>query len=123
VSWRGVKILQVCGLSLLKVKQKRRKKPKNKTRLLASILELQYIFHKRPIRLKITKVCKIWGVHGGDYEECRLLEYKHPVRTSQESNQLMLYKIWGFTAVTMKNGVFCDVMPCGSCKDRRFGGI
>jgi hypothetical protein len=22
-----------------------------------------------------------------------------------------------FTAVTMKNGVFCDVTPCGSCKN------
>jgi hypothetical protein len=27
-----------------------------------------------------------------------------------------------FTAVTMKNGVFCDVTPCGSCKNRHFGG-
>jgi hypothetical protein len=27
-----------------------------------------------------------------------------------------------FTAVTMKNGVFWDVTPCGSCKYRRFGG-
>jgi hypothetical protein len=27
------------------------------------------------------------------------------------------------TAVTMKNGVLCDVAPCGSCKNRRFGGI
>jgi hypothetical protein len=26
-----------------------------------------------------------------------------------------------FTAVTMKNGVFWDVTPCGSCKNRRFG--
>jgi hypothetical protein len=26
------------------------------------------------------------------------------------------------TAVTMKNGVFWDVTPCGSCKSRRFGG-
>jgi hypothetical protein len=25
------------------------------------------------------------------------------------------------TAVTMKNSVFWDVMPCGSCKNRRFG--
>jgi hypothetical protein len=24
-----------------------------------------------------------------------------------------------FTAVTMKNGVFWDVTPCGSCKTRR----
>jgi hypothetical protein len=27
-----------------------------------------------------------------------------------------------FTAVTMKKGVFWDVTPCGSCKNRRFGG-
>jgi hypothetical protein len=26
-----------------------------------------------------------------------------------------------FTAVTMKNGVFWVVAPCGSCKNRRFG--
>jgi hypothetical protein len=26
-----------------------------------------------------------------------------------------------FTAVTMKNGVFWVVTPCGSCKNRRFG--
>jgi hypothetical protein len=49
-------------------------------------------------------LCKIWGFHGGDYEECRLLWYKNPVHTSQETyyvsaterNQLMLCKIWGF---------------------------
>jgi hypothetical protein len=28
-----------------------------------------------------------------------------------------------FTAVTMKNGVFLDVTPCGSCKNRYFGGM
>jgi hypothetical protein len=27
-----------------------------------------------------------------------------------------------FTAVPMKNAVFWDVTPCGSCKNRRFGG-
>jgi hypothetical protein len=32
------------------------------------------------------------------------------VRTSQE------------THLRAKNGVFCDVTPCGSCKNRRFGG-
>jgi hypothetical protein len=48
-------------------------------------------------------LCKIWGSHGGDYEECRLLGYKNPVRTSQETyylsatktSRLMLCKIWG----------------------------
>jgi hypothetical protein len=27
-----------------------------------------------------------------------------------------------FMAVTMKNDVFWDVTPCGSCEKRRFGG-
>jgi hypothetical protein len=48
--------------------------------------------------------CKIWGFHGSDYEECRLLGYRSPVRTSQEthyvsvtgSSPLVLCKIWGF---------------------------
>jgi hypothetical protein len=49
-------------------------------------------------------VCNIWGFHGRDYEECRLLGYKTPVRSSQElhcfstteRSRLMLCKIWGF---------------------------
>jgi hypothetical protein len=48
--------------------------------------------------------CKIWDFHGGHYEECRLLGYKNPVRTSEEThyvsatepNRLMLRRIWGF---------------------------
>jgi hypothetical protein len=48
-------------------------------------------------------LCKIWGVHGGHYEVCRLLGYKTPVRTSQETHyvsttepsRLMLCKTWG----------------------------
>jgi hypothetical protein len=27
-------------------------------------------------------LCNIWGFHGGDYEECRLVGYKTPVLTS-----------------------------------------
>jgi hypothetical protein len=49
-------------------------------------------------------LCNILGFHGGDYEECLLLGYKNPVRTSQETHyisatklsQLMLCKICGF---------------------------
>jgi hypothetical protein len=36
--------------------------------------------------------CKIWGPHGGDYEECRLLGYKNRVRTSQETHQFSATK-------------------------------
>jgi hypothetical protein len=52
-----------------------------------------------------------------NYEECRFLGYKNPVRTSQETHyvsttdpsRLMLCKIEVFTAVTMKNVVFWDI--------------
>jgi hypothetical protein len=30
-------------------------------------------------------VGRIWGFHGGDYEDCHLLGYKNPVRTSYET--------------------------------------
>jgi hypothetical protein len=49
-----------------------------------------------------SKYIQHWGFQAGDYEECRLLGYKTPVRTSQEthylsatdSSRLMLCKIW-----------------------------
>jgi hypothetical protein len=36
------------------------------------------------------------------------------------SNILVRFEV--FTSVTMENGVFWVVTPCGSCKNRRFGG-
>jgi hypothetical protein len=38
-----------------------------------------------PSRLMLWK---IWGFHGGDYEECRLLGYKIPVRSSRETHYI-----------------------------------
>jgi hypothetical protein len=46
---------------------------------------------------------KIWGIHGSDYEEYRLLQYKISVRTSHETryfsatepSRLILCKILG----------------------------
>jgi hypothetical protein len=50
-------------------------------------------------------------------------------RCAYRGTLMGVHKIWTvnvrfevFTAVTMKNGVFWVVMPCGSCKNRRFGG-
>jgi hypothetical protein len=65
-----------------------------------------------------------------ELEECRLLGYKNPVRTSQEthyvstaeSSRLNLHKFVVFTELTIKCAVFWDVTPCDSCKNRRFGG-
>jgi hypothetical protein len=73
-------------------------------------------------------LCKIWGFHGSDYEECRLLGYKTQGRTSQEtrylsateSSQLMLCKIWGFHGGDYED--FWDDTPRGCYKNRRFGG-
>jgi hypothetical protein len=33
-------------------------------------------------------LCKILGFHGGDYEEYRLLGYKNPFLTSQETHYI-----------------------------------
>jgi hypothetical protein len=75
-------------------------------------------------------LCMVWGFHGNVYEECHLLGYKNPVRTSQgahylsvtEFSLLILCKIWGFHALTMKNILFWDVTLVDSCKNQRFGG-
>jgi hypothetical protein len=63
--------------------------------------ETHYVSARESSRIML---CKIWGFHGSDYEECRLLGYKKPVPTSQETyyvsvtkpSQLMLCKIRGF---------------------------
>jgi hypothetical protein len=68
---------------------------------------------------------KFYDFTVGDYEECRLLGYKNPVRTSQETvsatepSRLMLSKVWGFTAVILKNAVFWDLTP-GGCFNYRW---
>jgi hypothetical protein len=74
-------------------------------------------------------LCKIWGCHGGDYEQCTLLGYKNPVRTSKEtlisplqsSARYWYVRFEVFAVLTMKNAAFWNVTPCGSCKNRCFG--
>jgi hypothetical protein len=45
-----------------------------------------------------------------------------PTLTWDLVNKLYICKIEVFTAVTMKNAIFWDVVPCRSCVNRRFGG-
>jgi hypothetical protein len=60
-----------------------------------------YVSATEPTRLML---CKVWGFHGVDCEECRLLGYKNPVHTLQEAHyvsptepsRLILFKVWGF---------------------------
>jgi hypothetical protein len=44
----------------------------------------------------------------------------HFVLALKTANGLVRFEV--FRAVTMQNGVFWDVTPCGPCKNRRFGG-
>jgi hypothetical protein len=44
-----------------------------------------------------------------------------PRSSSWRSDKNKFVRFEVFTAVTMKNGVFWDVTPCGSCENRRFG--
>jgi type IV secretory pathway VirB3-like protein len=48
----------------------------------------------------------------------------HSVQILQfpDHKQIHLVRFVVFTAMTMKNGIFWDVTPCGSCKIKRFGG-
>jgi hypothetical protein len=67
--------------------------------VLLIFLRCNFLQHQR-----FAELCNICGLHGGNYDECRLLGYKYPVRTSQETHYvsvtetswLMLCKIWGF---------------------------
>jgi hypothetical protein len=61
----------------------------------------RYVSATEPSQLML---CQIWGFHACGYEECCLLGYKNPIRTSQETHyvsttepsQLILCKIWRF---------------------------
>jgi hypothetical protein len=64
------------------------------------------------------------GIHpvafrNGGSDECRQADACR-IDVSGNMNEFVRFEV--FTAVTMKNGVFWDVTPCGSCKNRRFGG-
>jgi hypothetical protein len=62
-------------------------------------------------------LCKIWCFHGRNYKECRLLGYKNPVPTSQETryssatepSQVMLCNIWCFHGADYEK---CRLLGC-----------
>jgi hypothetical protein len=57
------------------------------------------------------------------YERSWLIPHIQPIIAARIISILLPFvRFEVFTAVTMKNGVFLDVTPCGSCKNRRFGG-
>jgi hypothetical protein len=54
--------------------------------------------------------------------QCIFLLYYLMTKSVTEQNMKVHVKFEVFMVVTMKNAVFWDVMPCGSCKNQRFGG-
>jgi hypothetical protein len=54
---------------------------------------------------------------------CKVFKFKQSAVpcTKKQSKQLAGFKM-SKTLKTLKNGVFWVVTPCGSCKNRRFGG-
>jgi hypothetical protein len=56
-------------------------------------IKTQFVPHRRHyVSLESSQLilCRISSFHSGDYEECRLLGYKNPVRTSQETHYVSL---------------------------------
>jgi hypothetical protein len=49
------------------------------------------------------------------------LSLRHRLNMPSGSLYHVVVRFEVFTAVTMKNGVFWVVTPCGFCKNRRFG--
>jgi hypothetical protein len=56
-------------------------------------------------------------------EERAIRSIIRATRIGEFTNNISSVRFEVFTAVIMKNGVFWDVTPRGSCKNRRFGGI
>jgi hypothetical protein len=53
-----------------------------------------------------------------------MLQHTLPQETAR--NEYIVYNAEMYDSQTlakMKNGVFCDIRPCGSCKNRRFAFI
>jgi hypothetical protein len=51
-----------------------------------------------------------------------VLHRRHIMSPLQSSAGYCYARFEFFTVVTMKNAIFWEVTPCGSCKNRRFGG-
>jgi hypothetical protein len=79
-------------------------------------LELRPYQHLRHVSFERCK----WGfgVQKSSSSGCHHLLWSPFTRKCDVS--LVRFEV--FMAVTMKNGVFWGVRPCGSCKNQRFGG-
>jgi hypothetical protein len=67
-------------------------------------IKTQFVPHRNHITSPATEssqlmLYKILSFHGGDYEECRFLGYKIPVRASQEPYYVSRYRVQPVNAV------------------------
>jgi hypothetical protein len=66
--------------------------------------------------------CKIADEDNKTTEGIRVSNSDNPVRELNKENPKHVMDKPALEIVSgMNNGVFCDVTPCGSCKNRRFG--
>jgi hypothetical protein len=81
------------------------------------------IMHRTKLHLKISQIChKVYAfIHTLKYVHTYITKSTYTCISKMYSN-VILARFEVFMAVTMKNSVFWDVMPCGSCKNRRFRG-
>jgi hypothetical protein len=74
-----------------------------------------------PIRV-FTKVCHLFPYWLTEYMNDWLVDLLAAKLLYIRANKMITVRFKVFTAVTMKNCVFWDITPCGSCKNRCFGG-
>jgi hypothetical protein len=71
----------------------------------------------------VVSACKILEISSKCYNDSELTNnaiLHIELCTTQTRVHYVRFEV--FTLVTLKNGAFWDVMPRGSCKNRRFGG-
>jgi hypothetical protein len=76
------------------------------------------------LRFHIPEDGNLYNHHRKDLKSYKYVRIPlHDTRTSHFLLLITYVRFEVFSAVTLKNGVFCVVTACGSCKNRRFGGI
>jgi hypothetical protein len=86
--------------------------------VMADSIALGHSFRSNHMPVFSPRTARALWVYQLDY----LLKYSHYWTLPDLSIRNNSVRFEVFTAVTMKNGVFWVVTPCGSCKNRRFGG-
>jgi hypothetical protein len=89
------------------------------------MIQTSVVRHSHEVHFKY--IWNIWNGYGTSqsfFLESAVVLWLSAVIDLYLDEEVILYfvRFEVFTAVTMKNGVFWDVTPCGSCKNRRFGG-